>query len=557
MKLTSFTNFLAAAFVVSAAAGVAASCQREAIDPDAQTPGQGEEMVIPVSVEGAISVDGTLSAADTKVTVDPTTGVTAWQTNDLIGVYVSGTGANKFVQGAVSNNAVRLSLASGQTRSAYAIYPYSSASTNAPRVIYPNSYDMEGKDVTVTNTWAPTPMVAVNAPGEDLRFFHVGGLLRLHVTDIPSGATKLEITFTGLSNVFGTFSVNNPGTATATTSYVSGGSNVVTFDNLSIVNNEVYLNIPVPTKDFSGLTDIKVKSTAGSSVITTTKSVYGWGAFGHGTGKKVEVSFVSINHSSGYTGKFRGYEISKGFLVWDTDEYKISDPDDPFLPIRYYGSTGDALAAAKNTVWHQWGGTTDSIKGRLSGGTSTTTDLTEGSVVEGLIWNIPTNDQWINIYGNGTSCTINGTTAGYSLVRVDLSGATSVGAEGYDYSGKGLNDASGGTSSPKGYQVGLLLVPDYTTITCPDITANNKAVNNKNPISWSVLKKFIDGGCVFLPMTGYLASNSWGQGGDHGYYWSSTRRSGSEAYILSMSNGGLYATDQISMSAFLPARVIR
>ena len=95
---------------------------------------------------------------------------------------------------------------------------------------------MYGKDVTSANTWAPTPMVADNTK-TDLSFFHVGGLIRLHVTEIPSGTTTLIVTFTGLSSpnyVAGTFTVNNPGTNTATTTYSSSPNGAITFSNLSI-----------------------------------------------------------------------------------------------------------------------------------------------------------------------------------------------------------------------------------------------------------------------------------------------------------------------------------
>lgn len=561
MKLTSFTNFLAAAFVVSAAAGVAASCQREAIDPDAQTPGQGEEMVIPVSVEGAISVDGTLSATDTKVTVNSTTGVTAWETNDLIGVYVSGTGKNTYVQAAVANNATRLSLSSGESRANYAVYPYSSAYAGgytSPTVVYPNSYDMFGKDVTSANTWAPTPMVASNANGQDLRFFHVGGLLRLHVTEIPAGTTQLVVTFTGLSNVFGRFTVNNPGTATATTTYSASGTNAVTFTNLSIAGGEAYLNIPVPTKDFSLLTAITVRATGGTD-LTTTREVSGWGAVGHGTGKKVDVGFVSITHGAGYTGKFRGKEIAPGYLVWDTaaGEYKLSDPDDPFLPLRYYGITNTTVLNNEvlNIVYHMWGGSGSSLKGRLDGNYSANANITNGVVLDGLVWSVPSQTQWNSIYSGSSSNNVrinstSTTTTPYSVIRVDLSGATSVGEEGYDYSSKGLNDVNGGavTANNGGYQVGLLLVPDYTTVTCPGISAGTA-------ISWSALKMFLDGGCVFLPMAGMYNGSSWSGGGSNGFYWSSTYDS-SNAYLLRLTPS-FVSTGNYNKYNYCPVLLVR
>ncbi len=562
MKLTNFINLLAAAFVVSAAAGVAASCQQDPAGPENPDLGETTDLVIPVSVEGSISCDDP-STPSTKVTVNPTTGVTAWETNDPIAVYVSGTGANKYVDAAVTSNSVRLSLTSGQTRSGYAIYPRSSAGSTTPTVVYPSSYDMYGKDVTSANTWAPTPMVADNTK-TDLSFFHVGGLIRLHVTEIPSGTTTLIVTFTGLSSpnyVAGTFTVNNPGTNTATTTYSSSPNGAITFSNLSISNSEVYLNIPVPTIDLTALTGIQVRATGGTD-ITTTKAVSGWGPIAHGTGKKVDVSFISVTHSSGYTGRFRGYELSKGYLVWDTTagEYKLSDPDDPFLPIRYYGTSGDALTAALNTVWHQWGGSglDNSLKGRIDGNPAATANITNGLAVDGLVWKIPSNTQWGSIIGNGPSCTINSTTAGYSVVRVSLAGATSVGEEGYDYHSKGLNNTSGGavTGNNGGFQVGLLLVPDYTAVSCPGITANNKNFTAGTTISWTALKQLLDGGCVFLPAAGYY-SGGWGRGGSYGTYWSATQRNGSNAYILYIDTSTVSGAGDFGKYYYMPVRLIR
>lgn len=557
MKLTSFNNLLAAAFVVSAAAGVAASCQQDPAGPET-TPDLGEttDLVIPVSVEGSISCDDP-STPGTKVTVDPTTGVTAWETNDRIGVYISGTDANKYIEAPVvkETNSIRLSLTTGQSRSNYAIAPYSCRDDTGfatPKVVYPASYDMTGKGLTSANAWAPTPMVATNS-GNELHFFHVGGLIRLHVTEIPTGTTALRVTFNGLSSpnhVAGTFTVNNPGTLTASTTYAtSGGQNYIDFTNLSISNNEVYLNIPVPTINMSGLTSIQVQAT-GSSTITTTKAVSGWGSITHGLGKKVDVSFISVTHAAGYTGKFRNYEIPKGYLIWDTvaGKYKLSDPDDPLLPLRYYGGT---IADAMNIIYHQWGATENSLQARIDGALNDSKSIINSVEVDGLLWRIPSKSEWNTIWsGTSIDSKINNTNASYSVVRVSLAEATSVGEEGYNYYSKGLNTNNGGAKTGTyGYhQVGLLLVPDYTDISFPGIIANNITFASGSTISWSNLKKLLDGGCIFIPATGYLTTTSWVNGGTDGYLWSAQYSSSTLAHRANFYNGAFEFNNTLNKS---------
>lgn len=541
-------------FTVLSAILAVSACQREAAVADTQAPVQGEEMVIPVSVEGAIDCDVT------KITVNPTTGVTAWETNEPIGVYVSGPGANAYVKAPVVSNSIRLSLATGQSRANYAIAPWESAPASGyttPTVIYPATYNMTGKDVTSANNWAPTPMVASNS-GTELHFFHVGGLIRLHVTDIPSGTTQLVVTFNGMSNVFGTFSVDNAGTNTATTTYVSDGSNEVTFTNLSISGTEAYLNIPVPTKDFSALTGITVASSGGTE-LTSTKSFAGWGEIMHGAGKKCTVSFTSI---SGGNGLFRGWEISKGILKWDASMnsglggYTLTSGEDPLELLNYY-----AVSSSLDVYYHQAIGTTNSLKYRLDGDNNVDDIQNTSIVVDGLYWSIPLSDWGVIIDGysgaynlgrNGQSITcptVNGTTNNVKCFKanviIDLSDATVANGAAADYRTKGLTTVSksgnvitsvgsvgDNTVGSTGYQAGLLLIPDGCTITCPSLTELG-VTYQKNVLSFSTLKVLLDGGCCFLPAAGsYSGTPTFRLGGTYTMYLAAKNHPDNDNHLI-------------------------
>ncbi len=575
MKTTN--KFIAVSALVMATGILLAGCQREAISPEANETALDNESVevIPISVEGAIQCDPT-----TKITIDPTPGVTAWEANAPIAVYVSGTGANKYVKAPVSSNSIRLSLTSAQARANYAIAPWSCAPASGyttPEVYYPSSYDMTGKVVTAANSYAPTPMVAINTT-TDLKFFHVGGLLRLHVSDVPSGTDKLVVTFTG-KNVTGTFSVTNPGTATALATSESDANSTVTFNNLSFTGTDVYLNIPIPAGSYNTLTGITVDASGGTA-LSVTKAIPAstWGTIGHGNGKKFNVSYTSI---SGGTGLFHGYEVSKGILKWDDSlnsgagGYTLTDGEDPLELLNYYRVT-----SSKNVYYHRFSSDSDDkcMKYRLDGNYSGA--IVNSIAVDGLYWSVPTSlsnqsDWYVILNGwtgapwagkGGTSVSqanINNTSDDGSIkILVDLSDAIPANGAAADYHDKGLTSWDGGTTidagTGTGYQAGLLLAPDGSRTTCPSITnLNASAAFYENVISWSVLKLLIDGGCRFIPASGYHNGSGWVFGGRLGLYWSSTQATTDNAYTLYFHSTNVTIDTQQNKEYYFPVILVR
>lgn len=590
---------LTALSAVLIALAALAGCQRENIAPAASATDQATE-VIPVWVEGM---------PDTKMTVNSTTGICAWEENDPVALYISGTSADKYVNYPVVDGSVRLSLASGQSRANYAIYPAGSAPAsgyNTPTVTYPTTYNMALIPEANYADWCPAPMVAVNS-GAALKFYHVGALVKLTLDYVPSGTKTIEITFTG-KTVTGTFAVSDAGSAAASATSTSSTNSTVTFNNLNITGSTVTLNVPIPLGDYSSLTAISadMKNSGGASLFSVSNTVSGWGTVVHGQGKKITILTTTI---SGGTGLFRGYEVSKGVLKWDADKnaYTLTDGTDPLELLQHYyydGKTNgfDGTPATHtdlNVYFHNFRKDSDPtcLKYRLDGNYADEDIQNPYIVVDGLLWKIPnqgtntnanTTDWYTIPFGyngwsgssggkGGTSITdpnVNGTAnnTSYSVrVLVDLSDATIENGAAADYHDKGLTavtkNASGeitdctnlgaNTAGNTGYQAGVLLIPDGCIIYCPNFTdlANNASYYS-NLISYSLLKEFIDGGCVFLPCAGYLSNSTWQYPGLWAMYSSSTRLDNTHvATFLSVKSAMGY--DRIAPGDYVPTHLVR
>lgn len=569
MKLTSFNNLLAAAFVVSAAAGVAVSCQQTPTGPETPDPldDTTTEVIIPVSLERPISPDADSTTPDTRVTVDPTTGVTAWEINDEVAVWIqpkSTPASGSYVTAKVKNSAISVNIAANKERAYYAVYPADQWDGNYTswQVKYPKTYDMSGKDLSAANKWAPTPMMAINTEGDDLRFFHVGGLLRLHITDVPSGATGLTVEFKGLSSpnyVSGSFVVNNRGTITANTTYSSNSENKITFNNVTPVNNEVYINLPVPTIDFSGLTSIEVKSTGASTNYTTERLISGWGPITHAKGKKATVNFVSVSFLDGFDGSFNGgLDISPGILKYDGNTntgshgFTLTSGENPLELLDHFKKS-----ASINVYYHFWtttsGTDTKGLKYRLDGA-HTHADIT-GTIMVGMDeWRIPSISEWATLISK-TSYTskINNSNANARYFTCNVSLAEASDVCGNDYRNKGL------LAADKTVQSGLVILPEHVSVFCPGITKiNNAATFADNNITWPALKKLIDAGCAFLPTAGCYTGSSWANDGITGLYWSSSVSGTTDVsrLMFNASDAG-NTSGATNQSYYFPVRLIK
>ena len=525
-------------FLIAALSCAAVSCNKE------QMGAPEREVVIPVSLETA--------GVRTRVDADNANGDLTWTRGDRIAIYVTdGAEYNKYKLATVVDGAVRLTLADGQYRTGYAIYPYENRDeANAGvggaelHINYPTAYSVGTLTPEQLETYSPLPMVAVNTETE-IKFYNVGGLFRLKLTDVPANTTKIVVTFTGITYVTGNYTVTDPGTRTPSCTYSSGGGNTVTFNDLNGIDavRDLVLNIPLPPQDYSALTSITVAATGGTSKSMT--RIFGpaerWNPIGRSDGTKLTIGlgeeYIAI---SGSMDSLRGYYYSPGVMVWDATKndgaggYALTDGEDPLELLNHYGDD-----ASLNVWFHQWREApvsgqpqnTGTMKFRFDGNNNDSNTLSRPYVEQdGLTWRVPELEEYRTILEGAPAApiTINNSVAtdkanNSRLIIVDIS-------ECPGYAGRGNSTDTGGASASEGtnYVKGTLLIPDGCTITCTRIS----------PISYAALTKLIKGGCIFVLSTGGNRDNGWflGHAGLTGMYWTATRV-GSNISAMMYDNG--------------------
>ncbi len=285
MKTTN--KFIAVSAMVMATGILLAGCQRE-------ESGNLED--------GKLVIGLQMEDLSTKVDVDGTTGACTWTSGDQIGICVTDSNGSAYSPVSVNttSNTVHLTLTPEMSIiPGYSITPYYMADGSdaektgtTPRVYYKTSYSMSGKTLT-SETFSWVPMMAVTND-EFLRFYHTGALLRLVMANVPDGTVKITVTFQGMTNVCGKCTVTKPGTSQATTAIAVGEGNVVTFTDVTRSASTMYLNVPLPTIDYSDLTAIRVEclGSTNNSLGIVSKSILGsWTTLKHGYGRRLDVDF--------------------------------------------------------------------------------------------------------------------------------------------------------------------------------------------------------------------------------------------------------------------------
>ena len=239
----------------------------------------------------------------TKVSVGDSDGACDWTSGDAIAVRVYGTtpAVNKYETPTVnvSDNTVLVPLTGDQDIKWYSVYPAAARVDGAYgnpslQVKYSTSHTLpSGLSAAERNNWSPLPMVAANTtgstPNASLTFFHVGGVLRLKLSDFPSTATSCTVTLEGMPHITGTYTVSDPGTVSSqVTLSGTGTGNTVTFNGIPSGSTSLWLNVPLPTGDYASLSAVKV-SAGGSTVTKAAK----WSRILHGQGRRMEFSLSS------------------------------------------------------------------------------------------------------------------------------------------------------------------------------------------------------------------------------------------------------------------------
>ena len=234
--------------------------------------------------------------AQTKMSINSLTGAATWSTGDQVAYCVSNNTTTKYIVETVNTSTcdIPASSESGYTRCNYAIYPASCRGSNftTPTVVYPSSYNLDG--IVNLETFSPAPMVALNQPGEALTFYHVGGLLRLYMYNIPTKTRKIRVLFNNKDYVTGTYSVSNAGTTDAYTTVLSGSTNYVDFIKSSDFPSEMYINVPLPSGDYSSCGEIIITPYAanGDYLINKTKFI-GWSSVPRAKGKQMNADLTT------------------------------------------------------------------------------------------------------------------------------------------------------------------------------------------------------------------------------------------------------------------------
>ena len=344
---------------------------------------------------------------DTKVEVADATGKCTWTPSatmpDTIAVWVSGSD-NKYEDCIVNKDDISSSgtvgsvvLQSDQPRSRYAVYPASAAVSAAsgsddgsvnPQVSYNTHYDLSQLEASLVNDYTRLPMVAKNSDNTTptLAFFHVGGMLRLGLKGIPSGATVVEVSFEGMDHVTGTYEVLEGGTVGGRTkgAPVSGKGNRVffTLPSASVSSGSCVVNVPLPCGDYGTLTGVRVKAGTQERV-----KYAAWPFITHAMGKKLECDFSApvgpIDRLVLGTGPdatlWKGQKVTRQAHAYDADGNEVT------TGVSIAWSSGNTAVATVNP-------STGEVKAESAGQAVITATATAGSVTKTASYTVYVNE---------------------------------------------------------------------------------------------------------------------------------------------------------------------
>jgi hypothetical protein len=549
-------NLLIASAAAMAAVLLLPGCQKEkSVTEDVRA----EE--IPLWFEG-------LNAPATRVDVagpdEANPGAGTWTAGDQIALYVKGPGAEFYQIRTVENTGkVLVSLSEGQNRANYAVYPASArvdgktgnlddgdTDNDEIWITYPSEYDYSRVAAANIAKYTPAPMVAVNTPVDltnpsatvpPLNFFHVGGVLRVTVPNVPVSALSLRFTFPAGMKFTGTFKVTDGGSSSAALSAIPGetyGNEVTIKLPVDYAGGDITLNIPLPSGDYEA-------ADRGYTVTALSEHL----AFMETAGS---VNWTSLLRAQGTMqtppalntmGTMGGYYLTRGYLARDTAT--SVNPAEMFLSgtdqmevLSYYDKS---IGGEGKKFYFNW---------TELGTIMTGTDF-DGSTgfenavltLDGIAYHVPSREEWMKMTTfDRPGATVNGAAnRRFSKVKVNLAGSN---YSGINFSGE-IN--------------GLLLYPDGGTFTTTATNFNTKD-SGFSEIPYAEYRNLCDSptGCVFLPCAGYLGSTASGSfGGTTGYYWSSTRYSNSNACRLIVGDGDINHGLHVTWNYQMPIRLIR
>lgn len=530
------------------------ACSTKELDlPEEKESGVAEEMKH-VSLSATTENDNS-----TKVTLDGTT--YGWSSGvDKLMV----TTTDGLVESSTFSSDGHFTLDYSGSRDGYAVIPstfltgYDGSNLT---ITYPSSYDISsyitdsylaGGKYDAAGAYLPIPMIATSTEGDDnLKFYALGALVRVTISDVPVGTKKLFITFN--QTVTGNFTVTSPipGTNSVAVVDASTPSTVeftISADGITpeqAVNNFV-LYIPVPTTSGLG-----IASSSKTKATVERNNGYAWA-----------VHAITYTGNKGYFQTTDGiYEFAPGnLLAYKTTSgkaditYSFEDPlistrgamnDDPHLrssEARY--TKGDVIARSISPLLSELGSDGNgyqyqdvfswdvlrAIVGDLPDDTEKgagyyladnekytwnssyydTHDYYNFAAnaieIDGKTWSVPTEKFWatmVYLYENvgydvnrtGVLATVSGrTNAQFSKMKVLVTGNDTYDGYGYTFSDEKLY-VPGTLFFPDGYvdQTDLLGAPNRRGFSSDDATPS---------ISIDQFNEMIANGAVFLNSSG-------------------------------------------------------
>ena len=248
--------------------------------------------------------------ARTKVNIDGVSGNSTWSSGDEIAYCISNGSNNLYNIAVIDASASEFTpdIPAGYERAYYAIYPSSARGTNfsTPTVVYGSSYNLSGKNA---ETYSFAPMVGNNT-GDDIYFYHVGGLLRFKFSGVDSSTTKIVVTFDGVENICGTYSVTSPGTTNALTHLSSGSGNVITFNNISVSGGIAWLNIPIPSGT-QNISVVSIRFYRDNTLLTQISKFINWTIVNRASARQYFVDLTEASNPNSLKGVFSVSESKK------------------------------------------------------------------------------------------------------------------------------------------------------------------------------------------------------------------------------------------------------
>ena len=286
------------------------------------------------------------------------------------------------------------------------------------------------------------------------------------------------------------------------------------------------------------------------------------------SGKSLAANKV-YNVSRNLAKSFGNLFISPGILVKTGNTFSVTTAEAALDIMAAYGGTAPVEGSSTGTRYYFSFLELAKYFNDNSEYTSTDGNITNVVKVSDGVndWGVPTTTELNKIYYKGsyprTGATVNGASGKlYAKVRVNLSGSS--------YEGYGLNSVNS-TATGGNYIVGLILFPDYATLTISpskltSIDSESYGFSNLNEdsecLTYSEYQSLLDAGCVFLPAAGEYDSTtpSWTMGGSGGYYHTANARTPyTYCYYFQLTDSNVNASSYYSSkSSYLyPVRLVR